>query len=170
MMIKKVILLALILLLSCSDRSVPQFKLQQAFPNLSFLNPVDLQNPGDGTDRIFIVEQAGRIYVFENNSNVNTKKLFLDISDSVSSGGEMGLLGLAFHPNYENNGYFYVNYTKTSPVRRTLIVRFKVSSTNPDSADRSSSKILMEIVQPLQQSQWRTVSIRTRWFSLHWLR
>ncbi len=60
----------------------------------------------------------------------------------------MGLLGLAFHPNYENNGYFYVNYTKASPVRRTLIVRFKVSSTNPDSADRSSSKILMEIVQP----------------------
>ena len=58
------------------------------------------------------------------------------------------LLGLAFHPDYESNGYFYVNYTKSLPYRRTLIVRFKVSSTNPDSADRSSSKILMEIVQP----------------------
>jgi glucose/arabinose dehydrogenase len=148
MMIKKLILLTILLFLSCSDQSSPQFKLQQAFPNLSFTNPVDLQNAGDGTDRIFVVEQAGAIYLFENNAGVTEKKKFLDITDSVSSGGEMGLLGLAFHPNYENNGYFYVNYTKSSPVRRTLIVRFKVSSQNPDSADRSSSKILMEIVQP----------------------
>jgi glucose/arabinose dehydrogenase len=147
-MIKKSFILIALLSLSCSEKTLPQFKLQQAFPNLSFTNPVDLQNPGDGTDRIFVVEQAGRIYVFENHSNVTTKKLFLDIADSVSSGGEMGLLGLAFHPNYKTNGYFYVNYTKSSPVRRTLIVRFKVSSQNPDSADRSSSKILMEVVQP----------------------
>src|SRR4030066_387896 len=145
---KKVILLFFMLFLSCSERSLPQYTLQQAFPNLSFSNPVDLQNAGDGTDRIFVVGQAGKIYVFENNPGATIKNKFLDITDSVSSGGEMGLLGLAFHPNYESNGYFYVNYTKALPVRRTLIVRFKVSSTNPDSADRSSSKILMEITQP----------------------
>jgi glucose/arabinose dehydrogenase len=148
MMIKKIIFLTSTLFLSCADNSLPQFNLQQAFPNLSFSNPVDLQNAGDGTDKLFVVEQAGKIYVFENNAYVTVKKLFLNIVDSVSSGGEMGLLGLAFHPNYENNRYFYVNYTKTSPVRRTLIVRFEASSTNPDSADRASSKILMEIVQP----------------------
>ncbi len=145
---KKSTLYVLMFFLSCSEKSYPQFTLQNAFPNLTFTNPVDLQNAGDGTDRIFAVEQAGVISVFENNANVSVKKKFLDITDSVSSGGEMGLLGLAFHPNYENNGYFYVNYTKSLPYRRTLIVRFKVSSTNPDSADRSSSKILMEIAQP----------------------
>src|SRR3990172_6015935 len=148
MITKKVILLFFMLFLSCSERSLPQYTLQQAFPNLSFSNPVDLQNAGDGTDRIFVVEQDGIIYVFENKPGATIKNKFLDITDSVSSGGEMGLLGLAFHPNYESNGYFYVNYTKSQPYLRTLIVRFKVSSTNPDSADRSSSKILMEITQP----------------------
>jgi len=145
---KKGLLFGILLFLSCSEKSLPQYSLQQAFPNLSFSSPVDFQNAGDGTDRIFVVEQAGIIYVFESNPGVTLKKKFLDITDSVSSGGEMGLLGLAFHPDYENNGYFYVNYTKSSPIRRTLIVRFKVSFANPDSADRSSSKILMEIPQP----------------------
>ena len=147
-MLKKEILLSFILFLSCSEKSLPQYTLQEAFPNLTFSGPLVLQNAGDGTDRIFVVEQSGKIYVFENNTGVTVKKKFLDITDSVSSGGEMGLLGLAFHPNYENNGYFYVNYTKSSPYRRTLIVRFQVSNANPDSADRSSSKILMEIAQP----------------------
>lgn len=145
---KRILLIIIFFSLACSEKQYPQFTLQNAFPNLTFTNPVDLQNAGDGTDRIFVVEQAGRIYVFENNPTTTVKKLFLNIVDSVSSGGEMGLLGLAFHPNYENNGYFYVNYTKSSPYRRTLISRFKVSSTNPDSADRSSATILMEIAQP----------------------
>jgi glucose/arabinose dehydrogenase len=146
-MIKRFFILAAIII-TCTETTLPQYSLQNAFPNLTFSSPLDLQHAGDGTDRIFVVEQAGRIYVFENNPNTTVKKLFLNIVDSVSSGGEMGLLGLAFHPNYESNGYFYVNYTKSSPYRRTLISRFKVSSTNPDSADRSSSKILMEITQP----------------------
>ena len=145
---KKITIILTMLFLSCSERSFPQYTLQNAFPNLTFTNPVDLQNADDGTDRIFVVEQSGVINVFENNSAVTIKKIFLDITDSVSSGGEMGLLGLAFHPNYETNGYFYVNYTKSQPYRRTLIVRFNVSSANPDSADRSSSKILLEIPQP----------------------
>lgn len=147
-MIKRLAVLISVLFLACSEKQYSQFTLRNAFPNLTFTNPVDLQHAGDGTDRIFVVEQAGRIYIFENNPNTTVKKLFLNIVDSVSSGGEMGLLGLAFHPNYESNGYFYVNYTKSSPYRRTLISRFRVSSTNPDSADRSSAAILMEITQP----------------------
>lgn len=147
-MLKRIFPLILVLLLACSEKQFTQFSLQNAFPNLTFTNPVDLQHAGDGTDRIFIVEQAGIIYVIQNNPQTTVKKIFLNIVDSVSSGGEMGLLGLAFHPNYESNGYFYVNYTKSSPYRRTLISRFKVSSTNPDSADRSSGTILMEIAQP----------------------
>ncbi|NWF89255.1 MAG: PQQ-dependent sugar dehydrogenase [Ignavibacteriaceae bacterium] len=145
---QKMILTLAMLCLSCSDKNFSQITIHNAFPNLTFSNPLDLQNSADGTNRIFVVEQTGIIYVFENYSDVSVKKIFLDISDSVSSGGEMGLLGLAFHPNYENNGYFFVNYTKSQPYRRTLIVRFQVSSTNSDSADRHSSKILMEIPQP----------------------
>ena len=65
----------------------------------------------------------------------------------MSGGGEMGLLGLAFHPDYENNGYFYVNYTVSSPLK-TRISRFQVSSENPDSADKNTELILLTFNQP----------------------
>jgi glucose/arabinose dehydrogenase len=124
-----------------------QFNVENAFPNLTFNDPLDLQNSGDGTNRIFVVERAGRIKVFQNSSSVTTLKTFLDITDRVSAGGEMGLLGFAFHPDYENNGYFYVNYTVSNP-RMTRISRFQVSSENPDSADKNSELILLTFNQP----------------------
>ena len=73
-----------------------QFNLQQAFPSLSFSNPVDMQYAPDGTDRLFVVEQSGTIKVFENNGNTTIVKTFLDITDRVTSGGETGLLGFSF--------------------------------------------------------------------------
>lgn len=132
--------------ISCSN-STAQLQLEQAFPSLTFQQPVDIQNAGDGSNRLFVVEQKGIISVFLNNSSANSKKTFLDITDRVSSGGEMGLLGLAFHPDYKSNGYFYVNYTTNSPSRRTIISRFKVGS-DSDLADKSSELILLEIAQP----------------------
>src|SRR5690606_866020 len=126
--------------------SFSQFELEEAFPSLRFTNPVDLQNSGDATNRIFVVEQAGRIIVFKNNSSISASKVFLDITDKVTDGGEMGLLGLAFHPQYTENGYFYVNYTKNNP-RQTIVARYKVTD-NPDSADKNSEVILMTINQP----------------------
>ncbi len=140
-------MLLIILLTGCATKSSATIHLEDAFPYLSFSNPVDLQTPKDGTNRLFIVEQQGRIIVVQNNRNASTKKIFLDITDRVSWGGEMGLLGLAFHPNYPNNGFFYVNYTATNP-RRTVIARFKVSDSNPDSADKNSELILMTFLQP----------------------
>ena len=124
-----------------------QFNFEVAFPNLTFSSALDLQNAGDGTNRLFVSERVGRIRVFPNDENVNTTKLFLDITDRVTSGGETGLLGLAFHPNYATNGYFYVNYTAPSPLR-TVVSRFQVSSTNPDSADKNSELILLTFNQP----------------------
>ena len=119
-----------------------------AFPNLSFPRPVDLQHAGDNTNRIFVVEQAGVISVFQNNPTVASKKTFLDITAKVNdSGNEEGLLGLAFHPNYESNGYFYVNYTAANP-SRTVISRFTVSSGNADVADATSEHIILEFDQP----------------------
>ncbi len=125
-------------------------QLQVAFSNLSFARPVDLQHPGDGTDRIFVVEQAGVIKVFENNASATTAATFLDITGRVNdTGNEEGLLGLAFHPDYKNNGYFYVNYTATSP-RRTVIARYRVNASNPNLADPNSEFILLTFNQPFE--------------------
>lgn len=125
-----------------------QFSLQQAYPGLTFSDPVDLQYAPDGTDRVFVVEQPGVIKVIENNSHTTTSKVFLDITDRVISGGEMGLLGLAFHSDYANNGYFYVDYTTQNPLK-THISRFKVTA-NPDSADKNSELVILEVSQPYQ--------------------
>ncbi|MEP0823146.1 MAG: hypothetical protein HRF44_09885 [Ignavibacterium sp.] len=77
-----------------------QTVLVDAFPNLRFDLPVDLQNPGDGSNRLFVVEQEGRIRVFENDPGTTESRVFLDLTDRVYylSGSELGLLGLAFHP------------------------------------------------------------------------
>jgi len=85
--------------------------------------------------------------VFTNDSATTAKSIFLNIAPKVqSTGGEQGLLGLAFHPNYAANGYFYVNYTATDP-ERTVVARYKVSA-DPLVADGSSEKILLEFAQP----------------------
>jgi len=135
----------IIILLCITGSSInAQFTLQNAFPNLTFNGAVFLTHAGDNTDRIFIVEQAGRIKVFPNSSNALSAKEYLNITDRVSSGGEKGLLGLAFHPDYETNGYIYVNYTNATS---TVISRFQVTS-NPDSADKNSEFQLLTFTQP----------------------
>jgi len=140
----KIILIS-ILLCSITDA---QINVHVAFPGLSFIRPVDLQHAADGTNRIFVIEQRGIISVFNNDSTINEKSVFLDIENKVrDTGNEEGLLGLAFHPDYENNGYFYVDYTASNP-RRTVIARFKVSDMNPDSAIIDSEYVLIEINQP----------------------
>jgi len=106
------------------------------------VSPIDIQFPDDGTGRMFILEQAGRIRIAENNQLVATP--FLDLTDRVgSAGNEQGLLGLAFDPKFKDNGYFYVNYTDTNG--NTVIARFKA---NGDTADPASEKALIHVNQP----------------------
>lgn len=137
-----------ILIVSCSSEIKNQNNIiEDAFPNLTFEQPVDIQAPNDGTNRLFVISQPGVIYVFDNKSETKSKKVFLNISNKVLYGGEQGLLGLAFHPNYKSNGYFYLDYTIDNP-RRTVISRFKVASNNPSKADPESEEILLEIKQP----------------------
>jgi len=124
-----------------------QVVIEEAFPNLYFTQPVDLQYAPDGSDRLFVVEQRGTIYVFENNSSVTEKIMFLDIRDKVVYEGERGLLGLAFHPDYENNRYFFVNYTAPNPLR-TVVSRFQVTADDPDAGDELSEHIIIQIDQP----------------------
>jgi glucose/arabinose dehydrogenase len=145
-MIKKMKVI-LTLLMLFQGTIFAQYNFEVAFPNLTFSNALNLQNSGDGTNRLFVVERAGIIKVFPNESNVSATKVFLNITDRVTSGGETGLLGLAFHPDYENNGYFYVNYTAPNPLH-TVISRFQVSSQNPDSVDKNSELILLTYDQP----------------------
>jgi glucose/arabinose dehydrogenase len=112
-------------------------------------NPVALAHAGDGSGRLFIVEVAGRIKVHDGAQVLPTP--FLDISPLVSSGGERGLLGLAFHPDYVDNGYFYVYYTTKAegPLAEGTIViaRYQVSG-NPQIADAGSRLSLVTIPHP----------------------
>ncbi len=108
----------------------------------SFRSPVYLAAPV-GDARLFVVEQAGRIRIMKNGQTLSQP--FLDISSRVSSGGERGLLSMAFHPDYRSNGYFFVNFTDTNG--NTRVERFRVSA-NPDIADSQSSKLIIGIDQP----------------------
>jgi len=110
-----------------------------------FERPVDIQSAGDGSERLFIVEKIGRIRIMKDNQIL--PEAFLDISDRVGSGGnEQGLLGLAFHPNFSENGYFYVNYTDKSG--NTHIARF--TATSPDRADPNSEQAIFYVEQPFR--------------------
>ena len=108
-----------------------------------FSSPLEITNAGDS--RLFVVEKGGRIKVLNLNGTVNTTP-FLDISALVSTNSERGLLGLAFHPDYANNGYFFVNYSNTSG--NTVIARYSVYAANPNAANPSSATIVMTINQP----------------------
>jgi hypothetical protein len=137
----------ILLLINGCKPATAQLQIVPAFPNLGFEQPVDIQHAGDGSNRLFVVSQSGIIYVFENDNSVSNKKVFLDIRNKVLFGGEQGLLGIAFHPDYKNNGYFYINYTTGNP-RRSVVSRFRVSNNDPDAADRNSELILLTVDQP----------------------
>ena len=106
-----------------------------------FNRPVDIQNAGD--DRLFIVEQPGAIRIINSDNTVNgTPFISISVNDS---GNEQGLLGLAFHPDYATNGFFYVHYTRNNGSSR--IARFTVTD-NPDIADPSSEFVILDVAQP----------------------
>lgn len=107
-----------------------------------FEEPLDIDHAGDA--RLFITERAGIIRILHPDTTITT---FLDITDRVgSAGGEQGLLGLAFHPNYALNGYFYVNYTDT--FGDTHLARFNRSGADPAVADPASELTLFTMDQP----------------------
>ena len=146
---KNKLISALSVLLSLAQLQA-EYAVENAFPNLSFTDPVGIYHAGDGTDRLFVLEQPGTIKVFSNNSSTENVQTFLNITSIVDQDPgytEEGLLGLAFHPNFNENGYFYVNYTDYGP-KRNVIARYMVSATNPDQADTESSLIILEVNQP----------------------
>ncbi len=119
------------------------------------IQPVDIQNAGDGSGRLFVVEKSGRILIIKD-GKVQPQP-FLDIQGKVGSlESERGLLGLAFHPNYPQPGQFFVNYTDLNG--DTVIARFNVSADNPDLADPASELDLIHVDQPYANHNGGVVS------------
>lgn len=106
--------------------------------------PLLVTDPGDGSGRLFVVQQTGQIRIVRDEQVL--ARPFLDISDRLVSGGEQGLLGLAFHPQYARNGRFFVNYTDVNG--DTVVSEFRVSGNDPDVADPTSERLLLGFDQP----------------------
>jgi glucose/arabinose dehydrogenase len=113
-----------------------------------FTSPLDIQQPLDSSGRLFVVQQGGQIMIV-NSSGTILSTPFLDLSSKLISGGEEGLLGLAFHPNFASNGCFYVNYTTTRLTgnTQTVISEFKAAPSSSNVASTSES-ILLTVNQP----------------------
>jgi glucose/arabinose dehydrogenase len=109
-----------------------------------FEKPVHLNSPPGDPGRLFIVEVKGRIRIIKNGNLLPTP--FMDIVDEVQTYGEMGLLSIAFHPNFQTNRYFYIYYIDLK--RHTRVVRFQTLEGNPDVADLSTAKTIMRFKQP----------------------
>lgn len=123
----------------------PPVSIQLQLVNGGRTEPVAIANAGD--DRLFVVERGGLVYILNANGTWAAQP-FLDISDRVNDGGgEQGLLGIAFHPNYANNGYFYVHYTGGTGIGNSRISRFSVSA-NPNDALETSEFFVWSVVQP----------------------
>ena len=133
------------------DESEIPFQVERAFAGLRLRRPVVIANAGDGTNRLFFVTQQGVIHVIPNDPAVDKTATFLDIESRVvyqDKENEEGMLGLAFHPNYERNGEFFVYYTTTAAPHTSVVSRFRVSKDNPNQADPNSEEELLRVEQP----------------------
>jgi glucose/arabinose dehydrogenase len=129
---------------SFTTRDWPQIAL--AATTAGLVQPVAISHSGDGTGRLFVVEQAGAVRIVRNGAVLGAP--FLDISGIVRpTGGEQGLLGIAFPPGFAAKSYFYVHYTNRQNVGDTVIARYRLT-TDPDLADPASGQALLTTPQP----------------------
>ena len=137
--------------------SLPDLTVARAFPRLTFRRPIYLAHAGDGSNRLFVLEQQGRVRVFENRRDVESAAVFLDLRDQVRMRhNEEGLLALAFHPEYRKNGRLFVHYSASEP-RRGVLSEFRVDPENPDRADPASERVILEVEQPWGNHNGSTV-------------
>lgn len=123
------------------SQTVPAVIGLQSFAT-GFASPVEITHCGD--NRLFVVEQDGLIKILNSNGTTNATP-FLNVTNLTNASGEQGLLGLAFHPNYASNGFFFINYTNLNG--NTVIARYSVNASNPNVANPSGT-ILLTIPQP----------------------
>ena len=122
----------------------PNIKLTPVVSGLT--QPIFATHAGDGSGRLFIVQQGGEILIWDGTTLNPTP--FLDVSGIIKISGEQGLLGLAFDPQYASNGYFYIVYTDQSSVGDDVLARYQVSSGDPNVANAASAQILLTISEP----------------------
>jgi glucose/arabinose dehydrogenase len=146
---KKLLVAIMVVVATLKSYAQPQIQLQSFATG--FTLPLGVFHAGD--ERLFVLEKSGIIKVIQPNGTVNSTP-FLDITSFVSYNGqtnsERGLLGLAFHPDYKTNGYFYVNYTRKAPTNdgATVVNRYQVSTTDSNIANVNSASILLTVPQP----------------------
>lgn len=144
-------LLAALALGACATDVQPDsgVGLERAFSRLRFQRPVFLTGAGDDSGRLFVVEQEGVIRVFDATGEPREAAVFLDISDKTSRrGNEEGLIGLAFHPNFRDNGQFFVHYSGSDPDEVGVLSRFSLRPGEPNRADPASEEVLLQQPQP----------------------
>lgn len=130
--------------LNFPDKPPPaDYALEDAFPGLRFSNPVAIVQMPDFEDRVFVVEKAGRIRMVTLGEQIE-RFTFMSLTDRVRSGGERGLLGLAFHPDHASNGFFYVFYTAQGSGSPNRLSRFKVTPDDPFAGDPETELILID--------------------------
>src|SRR5262245_27232107 len=125
----------------------------RAFPKWQPRRPVAITHANDGSNRLFVLSEFGQVLFAPNRQDVTEEdaKTFLDIEakvDYMDRENEEGLLGLAFHPKYKENGQFFLYYTSKTPAHTSIISRFKVSKDDPNKADPASEEVLLTIPQP----------------------
>ena len=119
---------------------------EEAYPALSFSRPLYFVTAGDNSGYCYVVEQTGKVLIFEDSPDVSKASVFLDLTDVIDyDKGEKGLLGLAFHPGYSQNGIFFVDYTDKNG---TVIARYERSAVDEMQADPASAQIILTIEQP----------------------
>src|SRR5580765_1616478 len=109
-------------------------------------SPLGFETPDDGSGRFFVVEQGGRLKIIQNGNMLSPP--FLDISSKITTGGEMGLLGVTFHPNFSSSRKFYVNYVRTLAGQiQSVIAEYSVASATSNQVDASTERILLTVDQ-----------------------
>ncbi len=142
------------------DQSPLPLKVVRSFKEIRPRRPVVITTADDGTNRLFIATQQGVVQFIPNQQDVTDTKVFLDIESKVvynDSKNEEGLLGLAFHPKYADNGEFFVYYTTTDAPRTSVISRFRVSKDDPNRADPASEEEILRLKQPFWNHNGGTI-------------
>ena len=139
-------LLIIFLLLSPQKSNVTEESLAVDLVAKGLEQPLFLTSPPDDLERLFVLERPGRIRILKNGSLL--EEPFLDIKRKITTRGEGGILGLAFHPNYKENGRFFINYTEKKNKGATIVAEWTVHPDNPDIANLDSGVEIIRIQQP----------------------
>ena len=141
------LLLALVLAAPAAQAQDPIVRLERAFTDLKFELPLGIRFADDGRDEMYVAEYGGRVKVVPNDPAADTATVFLDLSERIATAPPGEFFAIEFHPDYAENGTFFVRYKLQNP-ERTVLSRFQRSASNPLEADPESEVVLLEIETP----------------------